>query len=106
MGMRSGKASCFCHYFFTQARHHAFHALASLLRNYKRDYKKRKDGVMKPEIVKSLANFLEAMPYQVATWDKKVVDHLAAHPEKLKDFHAGTPTKKWGIYSAIKYQSH
>jgi hypothetical protein len=59
---------------------------------------------MELEIVKSLASFLEAIPYQVATWDKKVVDHLAAHPEKMRDFHSGSPTTKWGIYSSIKYQ--
>lgn len=59
---------------------------------------------MEPEVVKSLANFLEAIPYQVATWDKKVVDHLTAHPEKMRDFHMGSATMKWKIYSSIKYQ--
>lgn len=59
---------------------------------------------MEPEVVKSLANFLEAIPYQVATWDKKVVDHLTANPEKMKDFHMGSATMKWEIYSSIKYQ--
>lgn len=61
---------------------------------------------MKPEIIKSLANFLEAIPYQVATWDKKVVEHLSAHPEKMQDFHSGSASTKWRIYSSIKYQPH
>lgn len=61
---------------------------------------------MELDIVKSLANFLEAIPYQVATWDKKVIDHLVAHPEKMKDFHSGSITMKWKIYSSIKYQPH
>jgi hypothetical protein len=59
---------------------------------------------MKPETVKSLANFLEAIPYQVATWDKKVIDYLDEHPEQMKDFHSGSATMKWKIYSSIKYQ--
>jgi hypothetical protein len=63
-----------------------------------------KEKNMNPEIVKSLAHFLEAIPYQVATWDRHVVDHLAAHPEKMKDFHQGSATTKWRIYSSIKYQ--
>lgn len=67
---------------------------------------KRKVEIMKPDIVKSLANFLEAIPYQVATWDKKVVDHLFAHPEKLQAFHSGSASTKWRIYSSIKYQPH
>lgn len=58
------------------------------------------------DIVKSLANFLDAIPYQVATWDRKVVDHLKAHPEKMQDFHRGCATTKWRIYSAIKYRPH
>lgn len=60
---------------------------------------------MYPEIVSSLATFLEALPYQVATWDKRVVDHLAANPEKLQDFKNGTATVKWRIYSSIKYRA-
>lgn len=60
---------------------------------------------MNTEIVKSLANFLEALPYQVAAWDKNVVEHLTAHPEKLKAFHNGSAAMKWRIYSSIKYQS-
>jgi hypothetical protein len=58
---------------------------------------------MNPEIVKSLAVFLEALPEQVATWDKKVVEHLSTHPDKLRAFHSGSPTAKWRIYAAIKY---
>lgn len=61
---------------------------------------------MKPEIVNLLASFLEAIPYQVATWDKKVVDHLFAHPDKMQDFQNGSATTKWRIYSSIKYQPH
>lgn len=60
---------------------------------------------MNPETVKSLAHFLEAVPDQVATWDRVVVDHLDAHPEKMRDFQSGTATTKWGIYSAIKYRA-
>ena len=60
---------------------------------------------MNPEIVKSLAHFLEALPDQVATWDKKVVDHLSANPDKLQAFHSGSATAKWGIYSSIKYRN-
>lgn len=58
---------------------------------------------MSTEIVKSLATFLEAIPYQVVTWDKSVIDHLAANPEKMQDFRSGSIATKWRIYSAIKY---
>ena len=61
---------------------------------------------MSTEIVKSLANFLEAMPYQVETWDKNVVEHLSANPEKMKAFSTGSATMKWRIYSSIKYRPH
>jgi hypothetical protein len=60
---------------------------------------------MNPEIVKSLAHFLEALPEQVATWDKKVVEHLSAHPDKLHAFHSGSATAKWRIYASIKYRT-
>jgi len=59
---------------------------------------------MNPEIVKSLANFLEALPYQVATWDKNVVEHLTANPEKMQAFSTGSATTKWRIYASIKYR--
>lgn len=55
------------------------------------------------EIVKTLANFLEAIPYQVATWDKHVVDHLARNPDKMQVFKNGSLEAKWRIYSSIKY---
>lgn len=58
---------------------------------------------MNTKIVGMLASFLEAMPDQVATWDRKVVDYLDANPEKMKDFHSGSQTVKWRIYSSIKY---
>lgn len=59
---------------------------------------------MRSDIVKSLATFLEALPYQVETWDKRVIDTLFAQPEKLDDFRNGSPTAKWRIYSSIKYR--
>ena len=61
---------------------------------------------MSTEIVKSLASFLEAVPYQVETWDKRVIEHLATNPEKMHAFRNGTPLAKWRIYSAIKYPQH
>lgn len=61
---------------------------------------------MNTEIVKSLASFLEAVPYQVEKWDRRVIEHLATNPEKLQAFHSGSPLAKWRIYSAIKYSQH
>lgn len=61
---------------------------------------------MNPEIVTTLATFLEAIPDQVATWDRKVVDHLSANPEEMRMFNNGSATIKWHIYSAIKYRPH
>jgi hypothetical protein len=58
---------------------------------------------MHTEIVKTLASFLEAVPYQVATWDKSVIEHLIAHPEQMKAFSTGSATTKWRIYASIKY---
>lgn len=58
---------------------------------------------MHTDIVRSLASFLDAIPYQVALWDKRVVDHFVAHPDKLKAFSSGSATSKWQIYSEIKY---
>ena len=61
---------------------------------------------MSIEIVKSLASFLEAIPYQVEVWDKHVIQHLATNPAELQAFRVGTPLAKWRIYSAIKYPQH
>jgi hypothetical protein len=61
---------------------------------------------MRPDVVNSLAAFLEAMPYQVETWDRKVVERLSADQEKLNAFDAGTADTKWWIYSSIKYSGN
>lgn len=60
---------------------------------------------MRTEIVKSLAAYLEAIPYQIEAWDRRVIEHLAANPGKLSAFRAGTDEAKWQIYSSIKYQA-
>lgn len=60
---------------------------------------------METDIVRSLANFLEAAPYQVMHWDKKVVDHFTSNPEAMHAFRTGSATTKWDLYAAVKYRA-
>ncbi len=55
-------------------------------------------------VVFELAKFLDALPYQVQAWDRKVVDHLTHNTEAFRRFQRGCHIVKWDIYSAIKYQ--
>ena len=60
---------------------------------------------MKSNVIHELASFLEARPYQVQAWDRKVIDHMVRNAEAFRNFQKGGAAAKWDIYSAIKYQA-
>lgn len=60
---------------------------------------------MDTTVVHELARFLEALPYQVQAWDRKVIDHLSLNSEVFTKFQQGCSGTKWNIYSRIKYES-
>lgn len=56
-------------------------------------------------ILHELAAFLDALPYQVQAWDRKVIEHLARNAEALRHFRNGSTAVKWDVYRAIRYAS-
>lgn len=59
---------------------------------------------MQQEVLTLLSSFLEAIPVQVKTWDKKVIDYLSNNAKALQEFKAGNNSTKWNIYSDIRYK--
>lgn len=57
---------------------------------------------MVAEVEASLSLFLEAFPYQVKTWDAKVIERMAGQPHIFEAFKAGDETIKWRIYIAMR----
>jgi hypothetical protein len=55
------------------------------------------------EIAKMLASYLEVPPYQVLTWDRKVIDDLVGNQRTLTAFKQGCAKTRWRIYHSIKY---
>lgn len=61
--------------------------------------------IMHANVVHELAKFLEALPYQVQAWDRKVINHLTQDAETFRNFQKAGAVTKWDIYSSIKYAS-
>jgi len=61
---------------------------------------------MQKVVAISIANMLDAIPYQVELWDEAVIDHLVSHPLLLSRFDGGGEETKWNIYRSIKYGHH
>ena len=58
---------------------------------------------MTTEVLTLLSGFLGAMPSQVGTWDKKVIDYLTRDAEAYQAFKSGTDSARWDIYAGVKY---
>ena len=58
---------------------------------------------MREAVLQHLATYFDAHPYQVALYDRKVVDHLTANSEALEAFAKGDAVAKWEMYRSIKY---
>lgn len=56
-------------------------------------------------VIHEVARFLEALPYQVQAWDRKVIEYLSRNPEIFQKFQRGCSITKWNIYSRIKYEA-
>lgn len=57
---------------------------------------------MVTEVEASLSLFLEAFPYQVKTWDARVIERMARQPHVFAAFKAGDEATKWNIYIAMR----
>lgn len=58
---------------------------------------------MQKVIANSIADMLDAIPYQVELWDEQVINHLVHNPQLLNRFDEGGEDTKWSIYHSIKY---
>lgn len=58
---------------------------------------------MQKIIANSIANMLDAIPYQVELWDEQVIHHLVRDPHLLNHFETSGADAKWTIYHSIKY---
>lgn len=54
------------------------------------------------EVEEALSLFLEAFPYQVRTWDARVIEQMASQPHVFAAFKAGNEATKWKIYIAMR----
>jgi hypothetical protein len=60
---------------------------------------------MHSEVLKLLSTYLEALPAQVNTWDRKVVEYLSRNTSIYQEFKSGNDATRWGIYAGIKYKN-
>jgi hypothetical protein len=58
---------------------------------------------LKKKVVSELASFLNVVPQQINTWDKKVVDFLVKNPDIFIEFKNSCHYNKWEIYQAIRF---
>jgi len=59
---------------------------------------------LKKKVVSELASFLNVVPQQINTWDRKVVDFLVKNPEVFIEFKNGCHYTKWEIYQSIRFE--
>lgn len=60
---------------------------------------------MYSEVLKLLSTYLEALPAQVGTWDRKVVEYLSRNAPIYQEFKSGNDSTRWSIYSGIKFRN-
>ena len=58
---------------------------------------------LKKKVVNELALFLNVVPQQISTWDRKVVDFLMRNPDIFIKFKNGCHYAKWEIYQSIRF---
>lgn len=58
---------------------------------------------LKKKVVNELAAFLNVVPQQISTWDRKVVDYLVQHPDLFIEFKNSCHYNKWEIYQSIRF---
>jgi hypothetical protein len=60
-------------------------------------------GAVKRKVVNELASFLNVVPQQINTWDRKVVDFMVKNPDIFIEFKNGCHYTKWEIYQSIRF---
>jgi len=58
---------------------------------------------LKKKVVNELASFLNVVPQQINSWDRKVVDYLVQNPDVFVEFKNSCHYNKWEIYQAIRF---
>jgi hypothetical protein len=58
---------------------------------------------LKKKVVNELASFLNVVPQQINSWDRKVVDYLVQNPDVFIEFKNSCHYNKWEIYQAIRF---
>jgi hypothetical protein len=58
---------------------------------------------LKKRVVNELASFLNVVPQQINTWDRKVVDFLVKNPDLFIRFKNSCHYNKWEIYQSIRF---
>ena len=58
---------------------------------------------LKKKVVNELAAFLNVVPQQINTWDRKVVDFMVRNPDIFIEFKNSCHYNKWEIYQAIRF---
>lgn len=58
---------------------------------------------LKKKVVNELASFLNVIPQQINTWDRKVVDFMVRNPEIFIKFKNSCHYNKWEIYQSIRF---
>jgi hypothetical protein len=58
---------------------------------------------VKKKVVNELASFLNVVPQQISTWDRKVVDFMVRNPDIFIEFKNSCHYNKWEIYQSIRF---